>query len=198
MANLSLSSMAGFSSPKTIKVKGMIKGCEVVVLIDGGATQNFIAEELVADLQLLVSPMEGYSVVLGIDGSVCAAGICKRVHLIISNLSIIHDFLPLPLGVNVILEVAWLETLGKIEIDYQSSVMNFCVGNWMVELQGDWSLVRSQVSLRLMMKAFTVEDQGLLVELKCDRTRGKNIGSLGISQGSGCTPYRYSNVGSEV
>lgn len=80
----------------------------------------------------------------------------------------------------MILEVAWLETLGKIEIDHQSSVMNFCVGNWMVELQGDWSLVRSQVSLRSMMKAFTVEDQGLLVELKCDRTRGKNIGSLGI------------------
>lgn len=104
--------------------------------------------------------------ILGTGGLVHAAEVCKRVHLIIFDLLIIYDFLPLPLGsADVILGVVWLETLGEIEIDYHSSMMNFCVGNCMVELRGDRSLVRSQVSLRSMMKAFTVEDQGLLIEL---------------------------------
>lgn len=78
MVNLSLNSIGGFSSPKTVKMKGMIKGCE---------------------------------------------------------------------------------------IDYQLLVMNFCVGNWMGEQRRDRSLVHSRVSLQSMMKAFTVEDQGLVVEL---------------------------------
>lgn len=96
-----------------------------------------------------MSPTEGYGVVLGTGGLVWAAGICKGLLLSISDLSIIHDLLLLPLGLaDVILGVAWQERLGKIEFDYRSSVMNFCVGDWWVELWGDQSLVRSQVSLR--------------------------------------------------
>lgn len=39
VAHLSLNSMAELNSPQTLKVKGSIWGREVVVLIDGGATQ---------------------------------------------------------------------------------------------------------------------------------------------------------------
>ena len=46
IANLSLHLLVGLSSPKTIKVKGEIRGREVVVLIDGEATHNFISKEV--------------------------------------------------------------------------------------------------------------------------------------------------------
>lgn len=86
--------------------------------------------------------------------------------LTIFDLAITQDFLPLPLGsANVILGVAWLETLGKIEIDYRTSVMVFSVGKSLVQLQGDRSLVKSQVSFKSMMKSLQKEDEGLLIEL---------------------------------
>lgn len=60
-----------------------------------------------------MTPTGDYGVVLGTGGSIRVARICKGVLLTISDLSIINDFLPLPLGsTNVILGLTWLETLG--------------------------------------------------------------------------------------
>lgn len=74
--------------------------------------------------------------------------------LTISYLTIIQDFLPLALGsADVILGISWLETLGKIQFDFHLSVMDFRIGDWQVHIQGDRGLVKSQVSLKAMMKA---------------------------------------------
>ena len=163
---MSLNSLVGLSSPKTIKIKGEIRGREVVVLIDGGATHNFIAEEAVKELKISVETMDAYGVVLGTGGVVQATSVCKDVNLTIANLSITHDFLPLPLGsVDVILGVTWLEMLGKVIFYYKFSEMEFSLGEWVVILQGDRSLVRSQVSLKSIMKTFEKEDQGVSIEL---------------------------------
>ncbi|KAE8650876.1 hypothetical protein Csa_002497, partial [Cucumis sativus] len=72
IANLSLNSLVGLNSSKTIKIKGEIRGREVVVLIDGGATHNFIAEEVVKELKISVETMDAYGVVLGTGGVVRA------------------------------------------------------------------------------------------------------------------------------
>lgn len=120
---------------------------------------NFIDENLVASLQLPMSTMEDYGVVLGACGSIQGAGICKGVLLTISDLTITHDFLPLPLGsIDVILRVVWLETLGKIIVDYRTSIMEFTRGEWLVQLHGDQNLVKSQIVLKSMMKSLEVED----------------------------------------
>lgn len=64
-------------------------------------------------------------------------GISQGVLLPIAKLAIMQDFLPLPLGsANVILGVTWLETLGKIQFDYQLSKMDFWIGDWLVHLCG--------------------------------------------------------------
>lgn len=66
---MSLNSLVGFDSPRTLKVKGEIQGKIVVILIDGGAMHNFILEEIVQELQLAVSLSEDYGVVLGTGGT---------------------------------------------------------------------------------------------------------------------------------
>ena len=42
-----LNSLVGLTTPGTMKLKGEIRGQKVVVLIDCGATHNFISWELV-------------------------------------------------------------------------------------------------------------------------------------------------------
>lgn len=66
---MSLNSLVGFDSPRTLKVKGEIQGKIVVILIDGGAMHTFILEEIVQELQLAVSLSEDYGVVLGTGGT---------------------------------------------------------------------------------------------------------------------------------
>lgn len=150
IATLSLNSLAGLGTPKTLKLRGVAHDKEVIVLIDSGATHNFISEEIVHQLEIPISNSASYGVVLGIGESVRAAGVCKGVVLTIDEVTIVQNFLPLPLGsADIILGVAWLETLGKIQFDYRLSIMDFQVGDWKVHLKGDRGLVNPKFLLNL-------------------------------------------------
>lgn len=46
--------MSGVIAPKTLRLKGFIKGKEVAILIDCGSTHNFIQMQVVKSLHLLV------------------------------------------------------------------------------------------------------------------------------------------------
>lgn len=97
---VSLSSIIGLTSPKTMKVRGKVKGNEVVSLIDSGATHNFISYEVVKKFGLPVTETGEYGVSLGSGETVRGKGICRGVHLMIQDVNIIEDFLPLRLGGN--------------------------------------------------------------------------------------------------
>ena len=47
---LPINSVVGLTNPRTMKIHGRIQGKEIVVLIDCGATHNFISEKLVNEL----------------------------------------------------------------------------------------------------------------------------------------------------
>lgn len=70
LAELSLNSAVGISSPRTIKLKGMVKQEETLVLIDSGASHNFISEGLVKKLGITTKETRGYGVLMGTGLSV--------------------------------------------------------------------------------------------------------------------------------
>ncbi|KAI9191138.1 hypothetical protein LWI28_004127 [Acer negundo] len=105
---VSLNSVVGLTTPKTMKMKGIVGDLEVVTLIDPRATHNFISTNLVHKLKLLIAKTESYGVTMGIGDSIRGVGICKGIALYLQGIDIVEDFLPLGLGSSdIILGIQW-------------------------------------------------------------------------------------------
>lgn len=77
---LSRHSVAGISSPKTLKLRGIIHGVPVVVLVDSGATHCFISQKLVTQIKVPVL-QSNFQVTIGNGENVKGGGICLAVLL---------------------------------------------------------------------------------------------------------------------
>lgn len=76
-----------------------------------------------------------------------------RLHL--GELVIKEEFLPLELsGVDVILGMQWLHTLGVTEVDWRTLTMKILHKGKAIALRGDPSLKKLQVSLKSLAKTW--------------------------------------------
>lgn len=107
-----------------MKLMGKIKNREVLILIDYGATHNFLAQALVAELHILVAQTANYGIMVGIENSIRSKGKCGQVALSVQGLIIVADFLPLELGnVDVILGMPWLRIDDEITVNWCQLIM---------------------------------------------------------------------------
>lgn len=65
VVELSLNSVVGLTAPGTFKIKGMVEDREIVVMIDCGATHNFIPLKLVEELNIPTTETTNYGVIMG-------------------------------------------------------------------------------------------------------------------------------------
>ncbi|KAJ9700614.1 hypothetical protein PVL29_006091 [Vitis rotundifolia] len=101
-----------------MKIKGTIGLKEAIILVDSGATHNFLSLDLVQRLALPLTTTTNYGVVMGTGISV------KR-----KGLTVVEDFLPLELGsTDVILGMPWLGTLGDVEVNWKMLTMKIKMG----------------------------------------------------------------------
>ncbi|TYJ97524.1 transposon Tf2-1 polyprotein isoform X1 [Cucumis melo var. makuwa] len=113
VVELSINSVVGLTNPRTMKVRGKLQGEEIVVLIDCGATHNFISEKLVKEKKLHTKETTHYGVILGFGTTIKGKGVCENVELLLNEWKVKTDFLPLELGgVDAILGMQWLYSFG--------------------------------------------------------------------------------------
>lgn len=118
VAELSINSAVGLSSPRTMKLRGTIQGVEMIVLIDSRASHNLISERLAAQLGLRGQETMRYRVLVAGGVTVAGKGMIQGVELQIQGCIIQTSFLPLELGIaDVIWGVQWLDTLGKMWVN---------------------------------------------------------------------------------
>ncbi|KAA0064082.1 ty3-gypsy retrotransposon protein [Cucumis melo var. makuwa] len=149
VAELCINSVVRLTNLGTMKVRGKIHGEEVVVLIDYGAAT--ISEKLVTSLKLHTKETSNYGVILGFGAAVNGKGVCEKVEIMLNDWLVVENFLPLELGgVDVILGMLWLYSLGVTEMDW-NSVMTFFHNSKKIVIKGDPSLTKTQVSLKSLV-----------------------------------------------
>lgn len=93
-----LRSILGFSAKGTMKLKGIVAGKEVLVMIDCGVTHNFIHQTILDELELPLSETSHYGVVVGNGVALKGKRICKAIMVVLPNLTIYRRFLIVRVG----------------------------------------------------------------------------------------------------
>lgn len=162
---LSLQSKEGFTSNKSFKLWGSIAGRKVLILVDSGATSNFISKELVQELQLPVKSTAPYTVEIGTGELVTNKGVCKAVPLLVQGVQFHQNFFLMELGgTEVVLGMDWLASLGDIEANFRSLIIKWGQGKDRVILKDEPSLCKGTASLKTMLKFLQNEGEGFYID----------------------------------
>ena len=126
---LSLNFVVGLTMSGTMKINGTIGLKETIILVNSGATHNFLSLDLVKRLALPLTTTTNYRVVMGTGISVKRKGVYRGVCISLQGHIVVEDFLPLELGsTDVILGMPWLGTLGDIEVNWEMLPMKIKMG----------------------------------------------------------------------
>lgn len=143
---LSALSAGGLTSPRTMKLRGRMGHREVLVLIDSGASHNFVSRRLMMETQ-------PYLVSLGDGQRKRISGCCEQVALEMGEAKVVERFYLFELGgVEVILGVEWLEKLGEVTVDWRELTMKYRQGDKRITLKGDPTLERRVVGPQALQK----------------------------------------------
>ena len=165
VAEVSINSVVGIASPRTMKLRGSDWGDICGSVIDNGATHNFVSENLIKKLGLTTSSTGSYGVLVAGGVKVHGKGVIEGLELQLPSYTIKTSFLPLELGIaDVILGIQWLDTLGEMLVNWKVQQMKFWWEDKWVTLQGDLSLHSAEVSLKSLWKALGKEEEGIIVE----------------------------------
>jgi len=154
---ISFNSLAGQVAPETLRFMGVIVDHQIILLVDGGSTHNFIQLQLVSQLGLPTRATTPLRVMVGNGQQLECNSLCEAITVTIQATSFVVDLHVLPIaGANVVLGVQWLKSLGPVLTDYNTLCMKFFHAGNLVELNGDTESTLSSLSssqlLRLRQK----------------------------------------------
>ncbi|XP_071688236.1 uncharacterized protein [Rutidosis leptorrhynchoides] len=143
------------SDLKTIKLIGELYGFPALILIDTGASHNFISTKLVAALGLDITTIGPLRIRLGDGHHILIQEQCKSVSLKFNSFNCEVDALIYDLGtLDFILGIAWLGCLGDVLFNWQKQEVKFWNQGTQVKLHGIHSPLLDYTSLRNCLEGY--------------------------------------------
>lgn len=136
----SMGVLGSLGGHRTMKVEGKIGHVDVLVLMDSGASHNFISPKITNALGLEITSDPSRRIKLGDGHKVPSLGVCKGIVVKLGPMQIVIDALVLELGgLDMVLGVSWLGTLGEVMMNWKALSMQFLHEGKMVKLLGQGS-----------------------------------------------------------
>ncbi|KAF1891370.1 hypothetical protein Lal_00017002 [Lupinus albus] len=162
-----------------LKVGGTLWDNLGVILIDCGASHNFITRELVNILQLKVEETHAYVVEVGDGHNVRCKGKWAQLKLSMQQLEVIQDFYVFGLkGMALVLGLKWLASLGEVKADFGRMKLTLKKENSVITIARDPALNRTKLSYGAFMQVLLEKRGGLLLHYdtrQCYRQEGEGI-----------------------
>ncbi|XP_019157771.1 PREDICTED: uncharacterized protein LOC109154433 [Ipomoea nil] len=151
-----LNTMTGPGSPRSLRLIGNIKGSSCMVLIDSGSTHNFITPAIAERLHLPTKAIKPFQVYIGNDDTLGCRHVCPVVEVCMQGFAFAMDLHVLRIvGLDVVLGVQWLQSLGSVTHDYSKMTMEFQMGSINVKLKGDSGLNNQPISFNQLQAMVT-------------------------------------------
>jgi hypothetical protein len=123
---VTLASISGVPKFNTFRMRGVFHGKKVSVLIDGGASHNFIDLALLRRRHIPTVEFEGLKVEVAGGSTMSCDRYIPGMKLTLGRHELVHDVYVMDLpDTNIILGVQWLITLGPITTNYKTMEMSF-------------------------------------------------------------------------
>ena len=130
--------MTGQFSPHTLKFKSLLQELQVTVLIDTGSTHNILQPRIATHLNLPLQPILNFSVMVRNGSHIQCDGLCSEVHINLQGHTFGIPFYLFPIaGVDVVLGMEWLQSLGTIIAEFSIPSITFTYNNQEITLTGE-------------------------------------------------------------
>ncbi|MCI07756.1 RNA-directed DNA polymerase (Reverse transcriptase), partial [Trifolium medium] len=167
----------------TMKFQGTIHGVEVLILVDSGATHNFISQKLVHHMDWPVETTAQMNVKLGNGLQVATQGVCRKVEMCIGDFKLKPEMHLFELGgIDVVLGIEWLKTLGDTITNWKQQTMSFWQDKKWITLQGTGGCRQLTASLQSILSKVRPNTQNMMWELNEVKTKGGGESELSVQQ----------------
>lgn len=154
------------STATTMQLKGTFNNREVHVLIDSGATHNFVHPSLLKNLKTQVHHFPPLNVRLASGAKMRTMGEINYV-MKLQEFEFAADYYILPVsGCEIVLGASWLRTLGDIVWNFDSMVMKFRIQEKGYQLQGEVAPHATVVTCKSMTRLLRKEREAMLVQIR--------------------------------
>nr|MDZ8005329.1 RNase H-like domain-containing protein [Nostoc sp. DedSLP05] len=124
--SVSLSAMVGMDRLDTFKFFGFVKKAQALVLIDPGSTLNIIDKKYAKRLRLSVDPTEKFPIQIPGHHQIPCEGVVHNLELQTPSCTLKEDFFVVDIGgVDIVLGVQWLYSLGTYCTNHQERTLTF-------------------------------------------------------------------------